>query len=318
MTIVQDIRTSVASPPSPEAIQLISAMRRIAPAFTKELEATISADPELFNEIATPLLGAAGKLLGADAYDHIVRGYLRFVVDVNKSQLHYEKEGCYRAKSFADVYDHVYGDDTYMNSYHWGVYATTFVWHHHLNLYRFYRDYFLPLLAPEPGRLLDLGAGSGVWHILTLRAHADWAATAVDISPRSIALARDLGRVFDLSERTHYIEGDALQYCGDAPFEAALSCFLLEHLEAPERLFENLANNLSDRAPAFVTGALTAAEIDHIAEFRRESEIVNMAERAGFRVIASYSAAPERAIPTRRFLPRSLALVLRKRQGEIW
>ena len=205
-----------------------------------------------------------------------------------------------------------------MDSYHWGVFATTFAWHHHLALYRFYRDYFLPLLAPEPGRLLDLGAGSGVWHILTLRARTNWTATAIDISPRSIALASDLGKVFDLGQRAHCVEGDALQYRDEAPFDAALSCFLLEHLETPARLFENLAENLGDRSPAFVTGALTAAEIDHIAEFRRESEIIEMAEQAGFRVIASYSAAPERAIPTNRFLPRSMALVLRKRKGDIW
>lgn len=318
MNVIRDIVTASRHAPPAEIVKFRAALQRVAPAFLKEVDATMAAEPTLFAELATPLLRAAEDLLGPDASEHIARGYLRFVVDVNKSQLRYEKEGAYRARSFADVYEQVYGDDAYMDSYHWGVFATTFAWHHHLTLYRFYRDYFVPLLPSEGGRLLDLGAGSGLWHLLTLRSRTAWKATAVDISPRSIALARDLGGVLGLAGAVDCIEGDALAYRGDAPFDAALSCFVLEHLERPARLLENLSANLANRAPAFVTGALTAAEVDHIAEFRQESELVEMAEDAGFRVVASYSAAPERADERRRFLPRSMAMVLRKRSGDIW
>jgi hypothetical protein len=67
-----------------------------------------------------------------------------------------------------------------------------------------------------------------------------------------------------------------------------------------------------------VTAALTAAEIDHIHEFRRESQIVAMAEDAGFRVVSTLSASPRSIRHDATFLPRSMALVLQKRGGEWW
>ena len=67
-----------------------------------------------------------------------------------------------------------------------------------------------------------------------------------------------------------------------------------------------------------MTGALTAAESDHITEFRRESEIVVMAEEAGFRVESTFSGAPTGYPRDFRFLPRSMALVLQKKQNDNW
>ena len=79
-----------------------------------------------------------------------------------------------------------------------------------------------------------------------------------------------------------------------------------------------MASNLENKGYAFITGALTASEVDHIYEFRRESEIVLMAEEAGFRVVSMYSAAPSSHPDSYRFLPRSLALILQKRKNDIW
>jgi hypothetical protein len=63
---------------------------------------------------------------------------------------------------------------------------------------------------------------------------------------------------------------------------------------------------------AFVTGALTAAQIDHIYEFRHESELVQMAELTGLRVLQTCSTNPRRTLPRARFVPRSMALLLEK------
>jgi hypothetical protein len=64
--------------------------------------------------------------------------------------------------------------------------------------------------------------------------------------------------------------------------------------------------------------ALTAAEVDHIFEFSRESELVAMAEKCGFRVVSMLSESPKAHPRTSYFLPRSMALVLRKRGNPIW
>jgi hypothetical protein len=89
-------------------------------------------------------------------------------------------------------------------------------------------------------------------------------------------------------------------------------------LEQPEKLFAVLRHLLRPGGQAFLTGALTAAQVDHIYEFRYESELVKMAEDAGLRVTDTFSGAPRRTLPNARFLPRSMLLVMRRRRNDIY
>lgn len=304
---------------SPVVRQFVDGLQERSPSFTKELSATVDAEPDTFEELAAPILDAASRTLGPDWIDVLASGYTHFVVDVNRSQILYEKRGHYASKSYDEVYRQVYGNAEYMDKYHWGVLVSSFIWKHHLLIYRFYRDYFLAMIAGRGTTLLDLGAGSGIWHTLALLRQPALRATAVDISDRSIALAAEMAQAVGIAERVEHVTGDALNACFEHAFDFGICCFLAEHLETPEDLLPNLARNLKEGGLAFVTVALTAAEVDHIAEFRRESEIVDMAESAGFRVLSLYSAAPDRVVvKDARFLPRSLALIVQKRRGEFW
>jgi hypothetical protein len=58
--------------------------------------------------------------------------------------------------------------------------------------------------------------------------------------------------------------------------------------------------------------------VDHIFEFRYESELVLLAERHGLRVSDLRSVGPKRTLRGANFLPRSIALILQKRTHETW
>ncbi|MDD5198755.1 MAG: class I SAM-dependent methyltransferase [Terrimicrobiaceae bacterium] len=265
------------------------------------------------------MVGWAADYLGSEEFASVlINGYNSFVLDVGKSQMEYEKRGAYKNKTYAEVYQSVYNNADHMQNYHWGVFTTTFAWEHHLKIAGFFKDYFLPVLPDEGGTLLELGSGSGVWGLLLLHGMQQWTLDGVDISQKSVELAIDMTRRIGFSDRTNYIVGDALAFTGAGQYDAAISCFLLEHVERPDLLFSSLAGNLNPGGYAFVTGALTAAEIDHITEFKRESEIIKLAEDAGFRVVSTYSASPGSYPSDFRFLPRSMALVLQKRRNDIW
>lgn len=273
----------------------------------------------LFDELGSVMVNWAKNYLGEDQYkETMFKGYKSFVTDVGKSQMEYEKRGTYQNKSYAEVYASVYNNSDHMQLYHWGVYTTTFAWEHHLKIYKFFKEYFLPLLSKEKGRLLELGSGSGIWGLLFLNEFSDWNVVGVDISERSVEIANKMKTVTGFSDQTLYKLDDALSFKDEQKFDAAISCFLLEHIENPERLFQNISNNIDVGGYAFVTGALTAAEVDHITEFKSESEIVKMAELAGFRVIATFSVSPSPYPTNYKFLPRSMALVIQKRRNEIW
>jgi len=293
-------------------------LKETAPAFAQELDRTRSLESATLDELGTVLLEWAEAAIGPSWADALIDGYCDFVVDVNRAQVRYERNHRYENSNFEEVYKRTYSDPEFMRLYHWGVYCSTFIWSHHLRIYKFFRQHFIPLLTGlEGGRLIDLGAGSGIWHLLTLRELPHWRVSAVDISQSSIDRSRAMAALVSRTAIDH-VCADATKWLPDRAAQAGISCFLLEHLERPYELVSSLSRCLDPGAHAFVTGALTAAEIDHIFEFKRESEIIQLVEDAGFRVKYMFSAAPDTTPSSRRYLPRSLALVLQKRKNEYW
>jgi 2-polyprenyl-3-methyl-5-hydroxy-6-metoxy-1,4-benzoquinol methylase len=285
----------------------------------RELERTRLGDEAGFRQLGNKMLQWSERALGPDHLDDLIYGYCEFVIDVNRSQLLYEQQRRYEHSSFAEVFEKAYSNEEFMQLYHWGVYLTTFVWSHHLRIYRFFENEFLQPLSgkKEHGSLLDLGAGSGIWHLLAGERLNGWDFTAVDISQPTIDRSRKMASSLARTGIEH-VCADALTFEGDRQFDASISCFLLEHLENPEMLLKTMARNLKPGGIAFITSALTAAEIDHIKEFRRESELVVMLENCGFRVTRMYSSEPDNVPKDRYFLPRSIAFVAQKRTNEIW
>lgn len=292
-------------------------LKHMKPLYVTSIKTNYDRNPAIFEALAEDMLTWAEISLGKDYLNVLTKGYMHFVNDVNRSQRYYEKRKEYQNKSYAEVYDKVYSNAQYMNLYHWGVFTTTFAWEHHLNLYQYFMKYFVNEVA-EHGELLDLGSGSGIWSLLFLRKKRNWHANGIDISDYSIANARQLSVASGFSDKSSFIVGDALTYRAKDKVDAVVSCFLLEHLEEPEKLFFNVADNLKTGGYAFITAALTAAEVDHIFEFRRESELIKLAEDHGFRAISMLSESPRSHPRENFFLPRSMALVLQKKANSLW
>jgi precorrin-6B methylase 2 len=299
--------------------RFLDAFRALAPIYFKQIRRTVAAKEQLFMELAGPMLQWANGLLGDNYETRLIESYVAFVDEVNQAQDLYEKNRRYQSSNFSEVYKRTYNSRNFMNLYYWGVYVITFAWEHHLELYQFYRDEFLSRLQAHPkGNCIDFGAGSALWTMLALNRLPGWRATAVDISETAVQLSRDMANQAGLQSRISFAHADALEFRMDEPANAAVSCFLLEHLEQPGALLNNIARSVHPRDYAFLTVALTAAEVDHIYEFRRESEIVELAEASGFRAVAMLSAAPNTIPPQRYFLPRSVGFVLQRRAGDIW
>jgi 2-polyprenyl-3-methyl-5-hydroxy-6-metoxy-1,4-benzoquinol methylase len=300
----------------PEVARFLAEMRARHGFFSKAIQSNHDANIQRFGELGELMIGWAKNCLGDSYLETLCAGYGTFVTDVNRSQMKYERDRRYPERAYEDVFASVYDNAAYMDRYHWGVFVTTFAWRHHLDLHTFFRNAFVGQLA-EHGTALDLGCGSGIWSLLLSHSLPGWKVHAVDISRRSVTLSKAMAGANSFANV--YVEhGDALTHRATVPVDAALSCFLLEHLERPHLLFENLASNLRPGGHAFVTGALTAAEVDHIFEFSRESELVRMAEDSGFRVVATLSASPTPYSRKFRYLPRSMGLVLQKRENDVW
>lgn len=261
------------------------------------------------------LVDARGEGGIASAMD----AFAQFSTEVNLAQARYERDGAYANKSFQEVYNDHYSDAETMDGYLWGIYLTNFLWAHHFQIMLFFQDRFLPRLG-ESAKLVEVAPGHGGWGVWALAHMPGATLEGYDISPQSIRIATSVAEAASVGGRARYLEKNALDLSEleAASADGCICSFLVEHLEDPQHLYKVLAHLLKPGGLAFITGALTAAQVDHIYEYRYESELVAMCERAGLRVLETLSANPSRTLPKAKFLPRSMALLVQKRRNEIY
>jgi ubiquinone/menaquinone biosynthesis C-methylase UbiE len=281
------------------------------------IEEARAVSPARFDEISEMFLTWLEDARGEQGIAMATDAFVRLSGELNLAQARYEEDGHYANNTFAEAYADHYSDEDTMSGYLWASYLTNFLWAHHIEICCFYQDYFLNKLAPCTN-FVEIASGHGGWGAWALRALPKACLQGYDISSASVDIAQELSRAAGLAGRATYSEKNALSMqenpaeCADA----VISCFVLEHLERPEELFAATRHLLKPRGYAFITGALTAAEVSHIYEYRHESELVRQCEENGLRVLATLSAGPKRTLPNARFLPRSMALVLQKRMND--
>ena len=282
------------------------------PMFSHGVDEARRVAPELVDTHFEESLRWVVNGFGDDALANVADGYAFFTVEVNRAQQAYERVGHYRFSTFADANREVYQQAEYMRNYYWGVYAILFCWPHYVELMDFYLNRFVKRLAG--GRLVEIAPGHGAWGVLAAAGAQDLSLDGLDISPTSLELAPKMAAGAGLGDRCFYRVGDATKVDHDhARYDAGVCCFMLEHLEKPGDFLAGFAPALKPGALAFVTLALTAGQIDHIYEFKLESEAIVMAERAGFDLLECRVAQPTRVLPGARFVPRVQAMILRRR-----
>ena len=298
----------------PHLTQLCDYVRERHPRSLRGIEEARAVSPERFDAIAGMFLAWRVGALGQNAIAATVDAFVRFTNDVNMAQARYEADGHYAHSSFAEVYADHYSQNETMADYLWGVFLTNFLWEHHVHIALFFRDRFLNSLSPA-SQLVEIAPGHGGWGAWALSVLPEARLTGFDISPASIEIAASICRAAGLEGRATFEERNVLDL-HDSPAASAdgLICSLLvEHLERPEQLFAVIQRILKPKGLGFVVAALTAAQVDHIYEFRYESELVKLCEEHGLRVLATLSAGPRRQLPRARFLPRAMGLVVQKR-----
>lgn len=292
---------------------LLTYVNQRYPQFRKGIAEAMQVDVERFDRIAETSLGWLIKARGPEAIERSVDDFVQFTTSVNLAQVRYESTGSYEHSSFAEVYRDHYSQDDQMQGYLWGIFLTNFLWAHHMEITLQYHDRFLGTLQDD-ARIVEIAPGHGAWGVAALDHLPGARLSGYDISPSSIQIAAAVALAAGVQDRAGYELRDALdlgQMEADSA-DACICCFLVEHLEHPDELFGVISHLLRTGGRAFVTGALTAAQVDHIYEFRRESELVSLAEAQGLRVLESLSVNPKRLLPKARFVPRSMSLVLHK------
>ena len=264
-----------------------------------------------FEKIGDRLVNIVAKTHPDKWIEKLIDGYGYFVSDVIRSQKIYEKTGSYERKTQIKILKEVYLDEEVMGDYHWGMLATLFCWSHHLMLVDGFLSRFIPYFGKKgPTNIIDLGCGSGVWSILALEEWEKTKAEFVDISPISLGETKLTIDALSLNNRVSLHESELTMFeSSNGRVEAIISTFVAAHFENPQTYFNKISSLLKTNGLAYISIALNAAEVDHIFEFKKESEPIIMAEEAGLTLIDAQLALPDMQKPNS---ARSFAMIFKK------
>lgn len=224
--------------------------------------------------------------------DWAVQGFVNLNKAILKEEMHFKQTGQYAAQpeDLERVTQAVYDNEEVMDRYYLvGLYSTYFLWPHHYRILEFYRRSFLQV-GPSPNHVMEWGVGHG---LLALEALEQWTAaqaTLVDLSKFSLAFAGRLLDAAGVAERCQRRQGNVLELQLPRQAERIICSELLEHVPDPDRLLERLRAALAPGGCAYLTGAINAAQPDHVYLFTSDEQLFRLMEKHGFRIQAHLTA----------------------------
>jgi len=301
-----------------QAEAFLEALDRKAKMFAPSARATFGANKEICSWLLNPLARWAEAAYGERAFEDAARGYAKYCLGVAQAQQTYERIGRYSPEAMPEIMSEVYEDEGYMVPYMWAAILIYAFWPSMVNHLALFRDKFLRCLPPNAS-VLELASGHGVLSLLAAEERPDIRVEGVDISPPAVAVANRLLNVSGHAGRVKFVVRDALQSdkaAREEKYGGIISAMLAEHLPEPKPLFSAMNRNTSKNGIVFFSTAIESAQRDHVFEFQQESQPLQMAEVAGFRVTHLISEAGT-ALPGARFMPRAAAMILRLAEARI-
>jgi 2-polyprenyl-3-methyl-5-hydroxy-6-metoxy-1,4-benzoquinol methylase len=220
----------------------------------------------------------------------------------------------YTPQALTDVISEVYEDEGDMVPYMWAAILIYPFWPSMVNHIALYRNEFLKSLPPN-ARVMELASGHGVLSLLAAEERSDIRLEGIDISAPAVAVANRLLEVSGHAGRVKFVVEDVLAIEREnkgGEYQGIIAAMLAEHLEDPRPLFRAISRLLAKDGLVFFSTAVESAQRDHVYEFNHESQPLKMAEAVGLRVTRLVSDASS-PLPSTRFLPRAVAMILRHR-----
>jgi 2-polyprenyl-3-methyl-5-hydroxy-6-metoxy-1,4-benzoquinol methylase len=195
----------------------------------------------------------------------------------------------YAASSQGSLESSLYSQENLMEPYLLGLLSTYLFWENHAKIFDFYCKEFSPLAKDiADAAILEIGTGHGLFASYLLENSRSISYLGIDISKSSLEFSSNLFRKKFPSqqEQIRFAQKDATSSCFEVEnkYDLAICCEVLEHVENPEILLQNIMLSLNKNGRVFVTTVINLEAIDHIYLFKNSTEIRNLFKRSGFAV----------------------------------
>ena len=238
----------------------------------------------------------------AEPDPHAVAQDYRWLCDViREEEFNFARTGQYRYRTFAETDANVYSDDVFMQRYMHGLLFSHVLWFMHLSSLNFFLGRLAARVQPG-GRIMEVGSGHGLLIYLALTRLGMSEAVAWDISPISLEQTKAALGLLGLGDRARYEIQDMHKVAPDGEqFDLIVLSHLLEHLEQPVAALQSIRSAIKKDGVLVVHIPLNAPMPDHLQLLDDPSQVIEMIEAGGFRVLEIASHTTQGAT-----LPRAL------------
>ncbi len=223
----------------------------------------------------------------ADWIAEVVKAYVVLSIEFLRLQKELERTGSYLLSSEQEARERVYHNAQVFGGYYLpGQLLSQALWINHFRIDEAYRNRFLPRLKAG-SEVVEVGVGPGYHLRHLLEKVPEVRYLGLDISDYAI----DFSRKFALGEgpensgvrlvNRNISDGSGLE---PASVDAVILGELLEHVEDPKAVLEDLWRAARPQAPAFISTVVFMANIDHIHLFEKADEIRDLVTGSGWRI----------------------------------
>lgn len=244
--------------------------------------------------------------------DYIVDCYLFVNNMVMEETYYFMQNNNYRYSSFEEVDGIVYGCKDYMEKYMIGLSVSDFIWINHIKMIRYFVKN-MELLSG--GKYLEIGPGLGQYLIKAITKGNFEKFCACDVSLTSVMGSNQYLKYRKVADKCTVEHKDFFTYNAEEKFDCIVMGEVLEHVENPLAMLKKIYELLSDKGSAFITTVINAPTIDHIYLFRTIEEVLDLAKKAGFKVV-DYDCSTAGDIPLEKAIKKrgtiTIAMILQK------
>ncbi|HEC1793161.1 class I SAM-dependent methyltransferase [Campylobacter lari] len=210
--------------------------------------------------------------------------YLTILNDTLEETKYFIENNSYRYKSFEEVKDKVYFNETYMKKYMIGLALSSYIWIAHIKVRKYFENYLQS--KSKHDNYFEIGPGHGEFFTKAVKSLKFDYYLGLDLSPTSCELTKNMveNQVKNLINNCEFLCKDFFQFQFHKKADLIVIGEVLEHVEQPLEFLKRAKDLLSDEGEIFATIPINAPAIDHIYLFTHPTEIFEMAKKADLKI----------------------------------
>ena len=220
--------------------------------------------------------------------NYAIDAYLLLCKNMFVSQIYFLKTGKYPAENLEKATKNVYTSKEVMMSYMIGLALSQFLWETHYEMFSFFCKW-LKNNSNNIKEYLEIGPGHGLFlkkAIGNLKNRAFY--KVIDISQTSLEITKSIIMLSYpelIESRIDYQCSNILEIEMEQKYDFITAGEVLEHLANPERMLIILKNLLNKNGKIYLSTCANCPAIDHIYKFNCISEIKDMIENEGLKIL---------------------------------